>query len=147
MLCPKHPERAERSESKHCSRTTQVQHGSFIESWCPKCLRFSIGSWSYQKPQARFGHLEDLRFVKRPGQTDPVFFAVPKYRSYFAVEIALLQHITDTLNFSGGSLQSAVLLWARKHSGPQQHNSILGPDHTMLPHVTVKQKRLLCSAR
>ena len=64
--------------------------------------------------------------------TEPVF-VLPKYRSYVAVEVSLLRQLSDSLDFCGGSLMSAVILWANRP--PEQKHKIFGEDHTMLPHV------------
>ena len=111
-----------------------IQVASFQESQCPACKRFFLGDWTYAKPPKKYGHLEDVRHVRPKGKQSNVF-VVPRYRGLYAVEFSLLREISDTLGFCGGSLQSAIILWGRKHVESAQHDQIFGPDHTMLGHV------------
>ncbi|CAE7764671.1 unnamed protein product [Symbiodinium sp. KB8] len=111
-----------------------VQYASFQEASCPSCNRFYINDWCFRKGQARFGHTADVQYLYQDALSTGLF-VIPKYRSYFAVELTLLQHVSDTLHFAAGSLRSAVLLWAKRHSEHVQHSLIFGEDFTLLPHV------------
>ncbi|CAE7234455.1 unnamed protein product [Symbiodinium sp. CCMP2456] len=111
-----------------------VQYASFQEASCPSCNRFYINNWCFRKGQARFGHIADAQYLYKDALSTGLF-VIPKYRSYFAVELTLLQHVSDTLHFAAGSLRSAVLLWAKRHSEHFQHSLIFGEDFTLLPHV------------
>ena len=104
----------------------------FLEEQCVACKRLHLGNWSYARGQSRFGHACDLRCDAMDSHG---FFVVPKFRSYYAVEVALLHHITDSLQFCGGSMKAAVLVWARRHQEPWQSDLLLGRDHTLLPHT------------
>ena len=56
---------------------------------------------------------------------------MPRYRSFYAVEVALLNHITDCLHFCRGSMKAAVLVWANPREVWEQE-LLLGPDRTLL---------------
>ena len=111
-----------------------VLFASFQESSCPFCKRFFLDDWCFQKGQARFGHMTDVQYIWQAPLRRSLF-VIPKYRSYYAVEVSLLQHLTDTLQFAAGSLRSAVMLWARRHSDNLQKQLIFGNDFTLLPKV------------
>ena len=104
----------------------------FVEQRCPACRTCFLGNWSFRRPQSAFGHISGLQC--RASDADG-FFIIPRYRSFFAVEIALLRHLTDSLHFSGGSIKAAVLVWASRHAEPWQQDLLLGPDRTQLPHT------------
>lgn len=104
----------------------------FVELQCPACRKCFLGNWSFQRPQSAFGHISNLQC--HAAESDG-FFITPRYRSFFAVEIALLRHFTDTLHFSGGSMKAAALVWASRHAESWQQDLLLGPDRTLLPHT------------
>ena len=104
----------------------------FVEQRCPACRTCFLGNWSFRRPQSAFGHISGLQCHASDADG---FFIIPRYRSFFAVEIALLRHLTDSLHFSGGSIKAAVLVWASRHAEPWQQDLLLGPDRTQLPHI------------
>ena len=57
---------------------------------------------------------------------------VPRYRSFFAVEIGLLHSITDEISHSGATFSSAVLRWVKQHPEEGQVRLLQGKDLTML---------------
>ena len=124
-----------RHDFKVFSLVAGVQLGSFEEKRCAACRRVYLGDWAYKREQGRFGHLSDIRYTPVSDTQASVFFVIPRYRSFYAVEIALLEQITDTLEFCSGSMQAAVILWGRRHKEPTQRRLIFGEDFTMLPHV------------
>ena len=70
----------------------------FVELQCRACQRCFLGHWSFRRPQSVFRHIADLQCHESASDG---FFVVPRYRSYYAVEVALLRHITDCLHFCG----------------------------------------------
>lgn len=104
----------------------------FVEQQCPACRKYFLGNWSFKRQQSGFGHISNLQCQSSAADG---FFIIPRYRSFFAVEIALLKHLTDSLHFSGGSMKAAVLVWAMRHSEAWQQDLLLGPDRTQLPHT------------
>ena len=104
----------------------------FVEQHCPACRKYFLGNWSFKRQQSGFGHMSNLQCQSSASDG---FFLIPRYRSFFAVEIALLKHLTDSLHFSGGSMKAAVLVWAMRHSETWQQDLLLGPDRTQLPHT------------
>ena len=102
------------------------------ELQCRACQRCFLGHWSFRRPQSVFGHIADLQCHESASDG---FFVVPRYRSYYAVEVALLRHITDCLHFCGGSMKAAVLVWASQQTEAWQQDLLLGPDRTLLPHT------------
>ena len=111
-----------------------VQYASFQEASCPSCNRFYINDWCFRKGQARCGHTADVQYLYQDALSTGLF-VIPKYRSYFAVELTLLQHVSGTLHFAGRSLRSAVLLWAKRHTEHVHRSLIYGEDFTLLPHI------------
>ena len=126
--------RVEEHRFRFYSFAAGVQYAFFQEASCGSCRRFFLADWCFSKAQAHFGHMSDVQYMWQ-APVHPDMVVIPKYRSYFAVEVALLRHITDTLHFAAGSLRSAVLLWGRRHTETIQHDLIFGADHTLLPHV------------
>ena len=57
---------------------------------------------------------------------------VPRYRSFFAVEIGLLRSITHEIAHSGATFSSAVLRWVKQHPEETQVRLLQGKDLTML---------------
>ena len=57
---------------------------------------------------------------------------VPKYRSRFAVEVGLLQSLTDEIVHSGATFSGAVVRWIKQHPEREQAKRLLGPDMTLL---------------
>ena len=104
----------------------------FVEQQCPACRKYFLGNWSFKRQQSGYGHISNLQCQSSAADG---FFIIPRYRSFFAVEIALLKHLTDSLHFSGGSMKAAVLVWAMRHSEAWQQDLLLGPDRTQLPHT------------
>ena len=104
----------------------------FVEQQCLACRKYFLGNWSFKRQQSGFGHISNLQCQSSAADG---FFIIPRYRSFFAVEIALLKHLTDSLHFSGGSMKAAVLVWAMRHSEAWQQDLLLGPDRTQLPHT------------
>ena len=104
----------------------------FVELQCRACQRCFLGHWSFRRPQSVFGHIADLQCHESASDG---FFVAPRYRSYYAVEVALLRHITDCLHFCGGSMKAAVLVWASQQTEAWQQDLLLGPDRTLLPHT------------
>lgn len=104
----------------------------FVEQQCPACRRCFLGNWSFKRVQSSFGHISDLQCDSCEADG---FFIIPRYRSFFAVEIALLRHLTDSLHFGGGSIKAAILVWAGQHKETCQQDLLLGPDRTQLPHT------------
>lgn len=102
----------------------------FVEKQCSSCRRCYLGNWSFRRPQGHFGHMIDLQCFALDAHG---FFVMPKFRSFYAVEVSLLEYLTDTLTFCGGSIKGAVLVWARRH--PQHASMLLGTNHTLLPHT------------
>lgn len=102
----------------------------FVEKQCSSCRRCYLGNWSFRRPQGHFGHMIDLQCFALDAHG---FFVMPKFRSLYAVEVSLLEYLTDTLTFCGGSIKGAVLVWARRH--PQHASVLLGANHTLLPHT------------
>ena len=54
------------------------------------------GALVIQAAQAAFGHMTELQCHECEADG---FFIMPRYRSFYAVEVALLNHITDCLRF------------------------------------------------
>ena len=103
-----------------------------MEQQCPACRKYFLGNWSFKRQQSGFGHISNLQCQSSAADG---FFIIPRYRSFFAVEIAFLKRLTDSLHFSGGSMKAAVLVWAMRHSEAWQQDLLLGPDRTQLPHT------------
>ena len=65
-----------------------------------------------------FGHMTEVRYIG--AESDAKFVVIPKHKSFYAVEVKLLQMISDVLNFGGGSFKPAVLQWYGQRQGHQQ---------------------------
>jgi hypothetical protein len=116
------------------SHAAGLQFARFGEMQCPECKLFFLGCWAFKKEQGLYGHISDIVFAG-PDSTETGFVCIPKYRSYYAVEVQLLQQLGDTLDFCSGSMQSAVTVWARQHKEPLQQKLLFGEDRTMLGHI------------
>ena len=114
------------------SWTAGVQYARFAETKCHKCRLTFLGPWQYRKPQGAWGHTIDCQFI---GPLPADVFIVPRFRSFYAVDVALLVKITNDLVYNGGSFSSALLSWSGQHKERAQQSLILGEDLTMANHV------------
>ncbi|CAL1148452.1 unnamed protein product [Cladocopium goreaui] len=80
-----------------------------------------------------------LIFTQAAGVLFAEFKVVPRYRSFFAVEIGLLHSITDEISHSGATFSSAVLRWVKQHPEEGQVRLLQGKDLTMLEPLSPKQ--------
>ena len=60
---------------------------------------------------------------------------VPRFRSVYAVEVALLIKITNDLVHNAGSFSSALTLWSKQHAGPLQQSLSLGENLNLARHT------------
>ena len=88
----------------------------------------------YDKPVAQFGKIIHCKWIgPAPGED---FFVMPKQQSLYAVDIRLLQQVTDELNFGASNFAAATMVWMGQHTEPMQRNEIAGEDYTMLRNTT-----------
>eukprot|EP00959_Pyramimonas_sp_CCMP1952_P144516 3025082-Pyramimonas_sp.AAC.1 len=118
-----------------------VQFCTFREEHCPSCKHYFIGNWKYKKNagsggRANFGKMTDITTVVT--QTALPYVVVPREKAWYAVDLQLLQFITDDLHHSGGTFTSAIHVWAGKHPEQAQQNLILGEDMTQTCHTRVR---------
>ncbi|CAK0826263.1 unnamed protein product [Prorocentrum cordatum] len=66
------------------------------------------------------------------------YFVVAREKAWYAVDLQLLQFITDALQHSGGTFTSAIHVWAKQHPGREQQNLILGDFMTQTDHTRVR---------
>eukprot|EP00438_Fugacium_kawagutii_P006465 Skav206262 [mRNA] locus=scaffold265:166705:169001:- [translate_table: standard] len=118
-----------------------VQRAEFCEKFCSTCRIYFVGGWQFEKKAQAYHHMQNLKyigsdmdaeiFVSCPHLLCP-WVVVPKYRSYFAVEVGLLKSLTDEIVHSGATFSSAVLRWVKQHPEREQVKRLLGPDLTLL---------------
>ncbi|CAK0909816.1 unnamed protein product, partial [Prorocentrum cordatum] len=118
-----------------------VQFCTFREEYCPSCKYYFIGNWKYKKNagsggRANFGKMTDITTVVT--QTALPYVVVPREKAWHAVDLQLMQFITDDLHHSGGTFTSAIHAWAGKHPEQAQQNLILGEDMTQTCHTRVR---------
>eukprot|EP00959_Pyramimonas_sp_CCMP1952_P058594 1223458-Pyramimonas_sp.AAC.1 len=122
-----------------------VQYCRFREEYCPSCKCYFVGNWMYKKNagidgRANFGKMSGMTAVST--QAALPYFVVAQEMAWYAVDLQLLQFITDDLQHSGGTFTSAIHVWAKQHPGREQQNLILGDfmtqtDHTREPALGV----------
>ena len=105
-----------------------VQYARMTETKCTQCHVRYLGGWQYVKGQKCWGHATGHKYVG--GSMQDQYFVIPKYRSHYAVEVALLRKITADLVDSAGSFASAVVSWSKLHMEAEQQAAILGVDLT-----------------
>ena len=110
------------------SFTAGIQNASFQEARCPQCRAYFCAGWRYDK--GAYGRLTGMSFHPELAPAD--FFVVPKTRSWDAVDVQMLQHLTAELVHGGSSFSAAMAVWATQHKEPTQHNAIYGPDYTLI---------------
>eukprot|EP00959_Pyramimonas_sp_CCMP1952_P056280 1175513-Pyramimonas_sp.AAC.1 len=74
--------------------------------------------------------MTDIKLVA--GISPLKYFVVPRGRAWYAVDAKLLQFLTDELHHSGGTFNSAVLVWSEQHTEIAQRGLIPGEDLTLL---------------
>ncbi|CAK0858472.1 unnamed protein product, partial [Prorocentrum cordatum] len=66
------------------------------------------------------------------------YVVVAREKAWYAVDLQLLQFITDDLQHSGGTFTSAIHVWAKQHPGREQQNLILGDFMTQTDNTRVR---------
>ncbi|CAK0831366.1 unnamed protein product [Prorocentrum cordatum] len=66
------------------------------------------------------------------------YVVVAREKAWYAVDLQLLQFITDDLQRSGGTFTSAIHVWAKQHPGREQQNLILGDFMTQTDNTRVR---------
>ena len=105
----------EKSEQRFflLSKDAGLQHASFQEAYCPKCKKFFIGGWMYDKPVGQFGKASQCEWVGAPPGED--VFVIPRQQSMYAVDFKLLTFLTDSLNFSASNSSASVKVLSLIH--------------------------------
>lgn len=117
---------------KFYSFTAGLQHLAVQEAKCHQCGTYHCCGWQYKK--GAYGRMYDLVFF--PAEAPKDYFLVPKTRSFYAVDLPLLQHFTDAFVHSSSSFAAATVVWANQHPEKLQQDLVHGPDFTMTEHTT-----------
>ena len=106
-----------------------VQLASFREAQCKHCRIYFAGGWRYKKnatkngkrrARSNYGKISDASFISDVSQVG--YTLVMKEKAWYAVELA----------HSGGTFESAVIVWSKMHPEAAQRALILGADMTRL---------------
>ena len=112
-----------------------IQNASFSEEYCPTCALYFLGQWQYEKHdrntgRGTYGKMTNIKLVA--GLSPFKYFVVPREKAWYAVDAQLLQFLTDEIHHSGGTFNSAVLVWSEQHAEITQRCLIPGDDLTLL---------------
>eukprot|EP00959_Pyramimonas_sp_CCMP1952_P403397 8452363-Pyramimonas_sp.AAC.1 len=66
------------------------------------------------------------------GSSSLKYFFAPREKAWHAVDAKLLQFLADELHHSGGTFNSAVLVWSEQRTELAQRGLIPGEDLTLL---------------
>ncbi|CAK0800291.1 unnamed protein product, partial [Prorocentrum cordatum] len=118
-----------------------VQYCRFREEYCPSCKCYFVGNWMYKKNagiggRANFGKMSGITAVSTKAALP--YVVVAREKAWYAVDLQLLQFITDDLQHSGGTFTSAIHVWAKQHPGREQQNLILGDFMTQTDNTRVR---------
>ena len=90
-----------------------MQLASFREAQCKDCRIYFAGGWRYKKSatkngkgraRSNYGKISDASFISDVSEVD--YTLVMKEKAWYAVDVKLLQFITNELAHSGGTFES-----------------------------------------
>jgi hypothetical protein len=88
-----------------------------------------LGEWTYTKAQGQqYGRRQAVQWDGH-GRT-AAHVVVPKEHAAYAVEVPLLEHMTEQLHHGGVTFTAFVRIWAAMHPELEQQRLILGSDLT-----------------
>ncbi|CAK0804109.1 unnamed protein product, partial [Prorocentrum cordatum] len=112
-----------------------VQNASFSKEYYPKCALYFLGQWQCEKHdrssgRGTYGKMINIKLVSGSSSLKHSF--VPREKAWRAVDAKLLQFLKDELHHSGGTFNSAVLVWSEQHTELAQRGLVPGEDLTLL---------------